>query len=61
MAYEIGQYNGHPTISLMSEVQENKFPTRVSFGYAKAKLVMDNYIAIKSFVEEIDKQRNGGQ
>lgn len=43
---KIGEYKGHPTITLLSEDKE------FSFGKAKAKLILENIEAIHKFVEE---------
>jgi hypothetical protein len=53
MPVKIGEYKGHPTISLLKD-EEDMRP--FTFGLGKAKLIIDNLDEIKKFVEE-----NGSQ
>ena len=51
MTSERGEYNGKPTIVLLSiKDSQGKYP--FSFGITKAKLILENIEDIKKFVEE---------
>ncbi len=51
MAVEFDEFKGHKMIKLIAtKDQEGKFP--FSFGKNKAKLIIENYEAIKKFAEE---------
>ncbi len=51
MVVEFDEFKGHKMIKLISDKdQEGKFP--FSFGKNKAKLIVENYEAIKKFAEE---------
>jgi hypothetical protein len=45
------EYKGNPTIKLMRQ-EDEQYP--FSFGYAKAKLIMDHLEEIKKFVEDCE-------
>jgi len=47
--HEIGEFKGNKIITLKRD-ENDKYP--FSFGKAKAKLIVENYEAIKRFVEE---------
>jgi hypothetical protein len=47
--HEIGEFKGNKIITLKRD-ENDKYP--FSFGKAKAKLIVENYEAIKIFVEE---------
>ena len=46
------EYKGRP-ILVLKRSEEDKYP--MSFGLGKAKLILENYEAIKEFVEENDE------
>ena len=51
MAVEYDEFKGHKMIKLISTTdQEGKYP--FSFGKNKAKLIVENYEAIKKFAQE---------
>jgi len=51
MAVEYSEYKGHKLIVLKKDA-DSKFP--FSFGKAKAKMIVENYDAIKEFAEEAE-------
>jgi hypothetical protein len=48
-------FNGKPTMSLVTD-SESKFPTRLSFGVKKAKMIIAKFNEIKAFVEKNDSK-----
>ena len=48
MAAEIKEYKGTPTIILKKDAASQHF---FAFGPAKARLIVENFAAIKAFVE----------
>ncbi len=52
MVVEYSEYKGNKLIVLKRN-QDDKFP--FSFGKTKAKLIVENFEAIKKFSEEADK------
>jgi len=51
MAVEFGEFKGNKMIKLISETDaEAKWP--FSFGKTKARLIVENFEAIKKFAEE---------
>jgi len=46
---EYGEYKGNKMI-IMKRTEDDKFPFQ--FGRAKAKLIVENFEAIKAFAEE---------
>jgi hypothetical protein len=51
MPVEFDEFKGHKMIKLISDKdQEGKYP--FSFGKNKAKLIVENYDAIKKFADE---------
>lgn len=55
MPYLITEYKGNPVITL-SRNAEDKYP--FSFGVGKAKLIIENFEAIKKFVQEKEIKQN---
>lgn len=49
---ERGEFKGKPVLILKRD-EEDKYP--FSFGLSKAKLIVENFEAIKKFVEENSK------
>lgn len=49
MPVKIGEYKGHKTISLMRD-ENDRWP--FTFGVTKARLIVENFDAIKKFVEK---------
>jgi len=49
---EKGEFKGKPVLILKRD-EEDKYP--FSFGLSKAKLIVENFDAIKKFVEENSK------
>lgn len=49
--HEFGEFKGNKTIKLMRDAGD-KYP--MIFGKTKAKLIVDNFEAIKKFAEEQD-------
>lgn len=49
MTVEYGEYKGNKLI-ILKRSEEDKYP--FSFGKTKAKLIMENFEAIKKFAEE---------
>lgn len=49
---ETGEFKGNKTISISKEEKRV-----VSFGLKKAKAIIENYEAIKKFVEENDSEK----
>lgn len=56
MISEIGEYKGNKVITFKKD-SDDKYP--FSFGYAKAKIIVDNIDKIKEFVNvcETEKQQ----
>lgn len=54
MSAERGEYKGTIVLTLKRD-PDDKYP--FSFGYGKAKLIVDNFEAIKTFVEEESKKK----
>ena len=50
---EKSEFKGRPILILKRD-EEDKYP--FSFGIGKAKLIVENFDAIKEFVEKNDKQ-----
>jgi len=50
----VGEYKGNKTISL-KENNEDKYP--FSFGYKKAKLIIENLDSIRQFVDDAEKEK----
>jgi len=48
MAYEIGEFKGHRVITLKNK-PDDKYP--FTFGFHKAKLILENMDAIQTFVD----------
>lgn len=48
---EIGEYKGHELLSII-ETDSDKYPTKLSFGKKKAKMILSQLEAIKAFAEE---------
>ena len=55
MSSEIGEYKGHPTITLRDDADEKAF---VTFGVRKAKLILAHWDEIQRFVQGGEKPRN---
>ncbi|MHA1410719.1 MAG: hypothetical protein ACTSQY_10515 [Candidatus Odinarchaeia archaeon] len=51
----IGEYKGHPTI-VLSELNADRYPTRITLGLAKAKLIMAAIARIEEFIENNGKE-----
>lgn len=47
---DMSEYNGHNIMSVV-ENNDTKYPSRISFGVAKARIILANIKAIESFVE----------
>ena len=45
------EYKGHNIISIVEET-DGKYPTRLSFGLAKAEMIIANFKAIKAFADK---------
>jgi hypothetical protein len=60
MISEIGEYKGNKVITFRKD-QDDKYP--FSFGYAKAKIIVENIEKIHEFVNacEIEKATKGKQ
>jgi hypothetical protein len=54
MVVEYSEYKGHKLIVLKRET-DSKFP--FSFGKNKAKLIVENFEAVKAFAEEEDEAK----
>ena len=57
MGSERGEFKGNKTISLLSDSDDKKngkYP--FTFGFNKAKLIVENIEDIKAFVEECSKE-----
>jgi hypothetical protein len=54
MSVERSEYKGNPVIKLTNE--DGKYP--FTFGFNKAKMIMDNLEEIKSFVSEVQEARD---
>ncbi len=50
MTAKEGEYNGHPTIELTTD--GSGYPVRLSFGLAKARLILEHIEDIEKFVEK---------
>ena len=61
MSAKLGEYKGNPTIELSPEKvfvrKDGSKPFGFSFGLSKAKMILANLDAIRSFVEENDKTK----
>jgi len=55
MPSEISEYKNNPVIKLFNSA-DDKHP--FTFGLTKAKLILDNFDAIKEFVEENREEEN---
>lgn len=56
MIIEEGEYKNSPTLTIKKS-EDDRFP--FSFGYAKAKLMVENIDRIKEFVDKCEsKQKN---
>lgn len=54
MITEVGEYQGRPVLSMKKDA-DDKYP--FSFGYAKAKMIVDNIEAIKEFVAKCESDK----
>ncbi len=52
MPIKIGEFKGHPIVSLLKDENDVR---PFTFGLTKAKLIVDNIDAIKEFVEKNSK------
>ena len=59
MGVEISKYKGHDIISLTEDSNDKKFPTRISMGVAKARLVIKYIAALEEFVEKYGGDKHG--
>jgi len=53
MAVRIGDYKGHPVLSLLKDETDQR---PFTFGLGKARLILDNIEEIRKFVEENGKE-----
>lgn len=54
MIIERGEYKGSPVLTMKKD-ELDKYP--FSFGYAKAKMMLENVEAIKSFVQDCEAKK----
>ena len=54
MPVEISEYQGKPVIALR-EKPEDQYP--FSFGYKKAKMILENIEAIKEFLSKCESEK----
>lgn len=54
MTSKVTNYNGHPILNLEQETQYG-YTTTISFGIAKAKLILEHLNEIKDFLENYDE------
>jgi len=52
---EISEYKGSPVFVIRKD-QDDKYP--FSFGLAKARMMVENIEAIKSFIADCDAKKN---
>jgi len=55
MPSEVSEYKNNPIIKLFNSA-DDKYP--FIFGLTKARLIVDNYDAIKEFVKENSEEEN---
>jgi hypothetical protein len=53
MAVKLGEYKGHPIISLLKDENDAR---PFTFGMGKARLILDNLEDIRKFVEDNAKE-----